>query len=136
MTPGRAVPVSPIPAGERPVIEPIRKAAMRGNPPEELDMPSVREAVAGLVESDRLDHWLVEAPEPVLIRLMAPLEMLAFQYHREPRQDRHLVRAARVACEELDDALEECPEDLLRAVLRLRGTVQPQPQPDAGAEAR
>lgn len=112
---------------------PARKAAVRGKPPEEPDMPSVREAVAGLVESDRLDHWLVEAPEPVLIRLMAPLEMLAFQYHREPRQDRHLVRAARVACEELEDALEECPEDLRRAVLRLRGTVRAEAGAEAGA---
>lgn len=78
-------------------------------------MERVRSAVYDVVESPRMDAWLRELPDPILIAVAAPLEMLAFQYHLEPPSDRHLVRAARVACEAVETDLRDCPADFAEA---------------------
>ena len=83
--------------------------------PETADMERVRGAVSRIVESPRLDAWLLELPDPILIAIAAPLEMLAFQYHLEPPSDRHLVRAARVASEAVEPDLGDCPADFAEA---------------------
>lgn len=84
------------------------------------DASGVRDAVRALVESERCDEWLTEVPADVLVRLAAPLEMLTFHYHLDPPSDRHLLRAVRVACEAMEDHLDECPADLAGAFRRLR----------------
>lgn len=88
---------------------------MRRSRSEDVDMAAVRSAVSGVI--DRFDGWLLEAPEPVLIRVAAPLEMLQFQYYLTPPSDRHLLRAARVCCEAAGSGLDldGCPQDMVRA---------------------
>lgn len=88
-------------------------------------MSRVREAVRGLVETERDDAWLTEVPDDVLVRLVAPLEMLTFQYYLDPPRERHLVRAARVACEAMEDHLDACPADLAEAFRHLRAAMAP-----------
>lgn len=88
----------------------------------------IRDAVHALVESGRFDAWLTELPDEVLIHLVAPLEMLAFQYYLDPPRERHLVRAARVACEAMEDHLDACPADLAGAFRRLRAALEPVPK--------
>lgn len=82
---------------------------------ETVDMERVRAAVHDVVESPRLDVWLRELPDPILIAIAAPLEMLGFQYHLEPPSDRHLVRAARVAYAAVASDLYDCPADFAEA---------------------
>jgi hypothetical protein len=89
------------------------------------DVARVRAAVRPLTDGDRLDAWLAEAPDEVLVRLVAPLEMLTFQYHLDPPRDRHLLRAARVTCEALHDHLDACPADLAEALRRLGDAMAP-----------
>lgn len=83
---------------------------------ETADMERVRGAVHGIVESPRLDVWLRELPDPILIAVAAPLEMLGFHYHLDPPSDRHLVRAARVACAAVASDLNDCPADFAEAL--------------------
>jgi hypothetical protein len=83
------------------------------------DMGQVRDAVRTLVEGERSDAWLTEASEDVLVRLVAPLEMLTFQYYLDPPRERHLLRAARVAYEAMEDHLDACPTDLAAAFRHL-----------------
>jgi hypothetical protein len=90
-------------------------------------MSRVRDAVRALVESGRSDAWLAEVPDEVLLRLVAPLEMLTFQYYLDPPRERHLLRAARVACEAMEDQLDACPADLAEAFRRLRTAMAPAP---------
>jgi hypothetical protein len=78
-------------------------------------MRRLRAAVGEVVDSPRLDAWLLQLPDQALIAIAAPLEMLAFQYKLEPPSDRHLVRAARVACEALAPELDSCPADMAEA---------------------
>jgi hypothetical protein len=92
-----------------------------GNP----DMGRVREAVRALVETGRGDAWLTEVPDEVLLRFVAPLEMLTFQYYLDPPRDRHLARAARVACESMEDHLDACPADLAEAFRHLQAALAP-----------
>jgi hypothetical protein len=75
-------------------------------------MRRVRGAVRSVVESPRFDDWLLEVPDRILVNIAAPLEMLTFQYYLDPPRDRHLVRAARVACEAVEDDLHDCPADM------------------------
>lgn len=82
---------------------------------EDIDVTLVRTAVRDVVDTSRYDDWLMEVPDHVLIHMVAPLEMLQFQYFLDPPQDRHLVRAARVACEALSADLEDCPADMAQA---------------------
>jgi hypothetical protein len=89
------------------------------------DMSRVREAVRALVETGRSDAWLTEVPDEVLLRFVAPVEMLTFQYYLDPPRDRHLVRAARVACEAMADHLDACPADLAEAFRNLRAALEP-----------
>jgi hypothetical protein len=89
------------------------------------DMSRVRDAVQALVETGRGDAWLTEVPDDVLVRFVAPLEMLTFQYYLDPPRDRHLVRAARVACEAMEDHLDACPADLAEAFRHLRAALAP-----------
>jgi len=83
------------------------------------DMSRIREAVRALVEGERSDAWITEASGDVLVRLVAPLEMLTFQYYLDPPRERHLLRAARVAYEAMEDHLDACPADLAEAFRRL-----------------
>jgi len=101
----------------------------RGRRAAPADMDRVRDAVRGLVETGKTDEWLATLPDHALVRLAAPLEMLTFQYYLDPPRDRHLVRAARVACHTMADCLADCPEDLAAAFRRLDGAL-------AGEEAR
>lgn len=96
---------------------------MPGTSPDVTTLSAIRAAVAQIVESDRLDDWIRDASDSVLIRLMAPLEMLSFQYYRDPPSDKHLVRAARVTCEAMAEAIGDCPPDLARALRQLSGVV-------------
>lgn len=93
------------------------------------DMDRVRDAVRGLVETGRTDEWLATLPDHALVRLAAPLEMLTFQYYLDPPRDRHLLRAATVACQTMAGCLDDCPDDLAAAFRRLDGAL-------AGREAR
>lgn len=90
---------------------------------EDIDVQVVRAAVKGVVEAERFDDWLIEVPEQALISMVAPLEMLQFQYYLEPPQERHLVRAARVCCEAVEGGLDGCPEDMVTAFTRLAKAV-------------
>jgi hypothetical protein len=83
------------------------------------DMDRVRDAVRGLVETGKTDEWLATLPDHALVRLAAPLEMLTFQYYLDPPRDRHLVRAARVACATMAECLDDCPDDLAAAFRQL-----------------
>jgi hypothetical protein len=87
------------------------------------DMDRVRDAVRGLVETGKTDEWLATLPDHALVRLAAPLEMLTFQYYLDPPRDRHLVRAARVACATMAECLADCPDDLAAAFRRLGGAL-------------
>lgn len=89
------------------------------------DMARVRDAVRSLVETGRGDAWLTEVPDEVLLRYVAPMEMLAFQYYLEPPRDRHLARAAHVACESMADHLDACPADMAEAFRQLRAALAP-----------
>lgn len=89
------------------------------------DTGRVREAVRALVETGRGEEWFAEVPDEVLVRLVAPLEMLTFQYYLDPPRERHLLRAARVACETIEDHLDACPADLAEAFRHLRAVVTP-----------
>jgi hypothetical protein len=82
-------------------------------------MDRVRDAVRGLVETGKTDEWLATLPDHALMRLAAPLEMLTFQYYLDPPRDRHLVRAARVACATMAECLDDCPDDLAAAFRQL-----------------
>jgi hypothetical protein len=97
------------------------------------DMDRVRDAVRELVETGTTDEWLATLPDHVLIRLAAPLEMLTFQYYLDPPRDRHLARAARVACATMAECLDDCPDDLAAAFRRLDGALAGAP---AAGEAR
>jgi hypothetical protein len=101
---------------------------MRRGQVDQLDMAAVRSAIKGVVEADRFDHWLVEVPEPVLIQVAAPLEMLQFQYYLTPPRDRHLLRAARVCCAAVVGGLDGCPDDMVTAFGRLSEVVMPDPR--------
>ncbi len=96
---------------------------MPRNKTEDVDMRSVRGAVKGLVETGRLDAWLLELPDPILVQAAAPPEMLTFQYYLTPSRDRHLVRAARVVWEGLEEHLDGCPDDMATALSRLGDVV-------------
>jgi uncharacterized membrane protein len=91
----------------------------------QVDITLVRKAVEGVVEADRFADWLLEVPDRALIALMAPLEMLTFQFHLTPPRDRHLIRAARVVCDAATGALDGCPDDLVHALGALRDAVLP-----------
>ena len=88
------------------------------------DMDRVRAAVRDLVETGRTDEWLAELPHQALVHLAAPLEMLTFQYYLDPPRDRHLLRAARVACETMAPRLDDCPADLAGVLRRLEAAVE------------
>jgi hypothetical protein len=92
-------------------------------------MSRVRGAVRALVEAERSDLWLTEVPGEALMQLAAPLEMLTFQYYLDPPSDRHLLRAARVACDGMEDHLDACPADLAAAFRRLRAAMAPESGP-------
>jgi hypothetical protein len=96
---------------------------MRWRKTEDVGAHRVRAAVKDLMQSGRMDDWLVEVPDQVLIQIAAPFEMLAFQYYRDPPRDRHLVRAARVACEAVESTRDACPDDMTRAFQALRSAV-------------
>jgi len=96
---------------------------MRRREIEDIDMQLVRAAVGNVVESGRFDEWLVEIPDQVLVQVVAPFEMLAFQYYLDPPRDRHLVRAARVACEAVEASPGGCPEDMTKAFSQLHTAV-------------
>jgi hypothetical protein len=90
---------------------------------ERPDLPAVRAAAGALVDSPRYDGWLRELPDDLLVALVAPLEMLQFQYYRTPPADRMLVRAARACCRAAAGGLAGCPADLAGALGRLAATV-------------
>jgi hypothetical protein len=85
---------------------------MRTSETKDIDVGLLRAAVGDIIQSGRFDDWLVEVPDGVLVQVAAPFEMLAFQYYLDPPQERHLVRAARVACETVENTKDECPEDM------------------------
>jgi hypothetical protein len=91
------------------------------------DIQSVRDAIRDLVEAERSDVWFAELPDEVLVRFVAPLEMLTFQYLLDPPRDRHLVRAARVACEAMSQHLEACPADLAAALRHVGSVIAAEP---------
>lgn len=84
----------------------------------------LRAAVAETLLAGDFDSWLISAEEPVLLRLAAPLEMLQFQYERQPPQDQHLLRAARVCCEAASSGLAGCPPSMVRGFEKLARIVQ------------
>jgi hypothetical protein len=90
---------------------------------DDLDVALVRAAVRRIVESVRFDDWLLELPADVLVQVAAPLEVLAFHYHLDASQDRHLVRAARVAWESVETSLPRCPPDMAQAFRELLDAV-------------
>jgi hypothetical protein len=92
--------------------------------PARQDMDRVRAAVRDLVETGRTDEWLAELGDQALVHLAAPLEMLTFQYYLDPPRDRHLLRAARVACETMAPCLDDCPADLADVLRRLETAVE------------
>ena len=87
------------------------------------DLDRVRDAVRELVETGQTDEWLATLPDHALVRLAAPLEMLTFQYYLDPQREKHLLRAARVACATMADCLADCPDDLATAFRRLDGAL-------------
>jgi hypothetical protein len=87
------------------------------------NMDRIRDAVRGLVETGKTDEWLATLPDHALMRLAAPLEMLTFQFYLDPPRDRHLVRAARVACATMAECLDDCPDDLAAAFRQLDGAL-------------
>jgi hypothetical protein len=99
------------------------------------DIQRIRDAVRDLVETERSDVWLAELPDEALIRLAAPLEMLTFQYHLDPPCDRHLVRAARVACEAMSQHLDACPADLAAALRHVGSALGAEEPASAGPRA-
>jgi hypothetical protein len=96
---------------------------MRASETKDLDVGLLRAAVGEIIQSGRFDDWLVAVPDQVLIQVAAPFEMLAFQYYLDPPQDRHLVRAVRVACETVENSSGDCPADMSGAFRRLSGMV-------------
>jgi hypothetical protein len=96
---------------------------MRWNKSEEVDVERVRSAVRDIVESARLERWLDEVPDEVLVQVAAPLEVLTFHYYLEPPKNRHLVRAARVACAAVEVDLPGCPDEMVAAFRELRTAV-------------
>jgi hypothetical protein len=96
---------------------------MRWNRADDVDIQRVRTAVQAIVESVRFDDWLDEVPGEVLVEVAAPLEVLTFHYYLDPPKDRHLVRAARVACRSVGGSLPRCPEDMADAFRELCGAV-------------
>jgi hypothetical protein len=101
----------------------MRRLVARRRAPD-ADLDRVRSAVRALVETGRTDEWLAELPDHALVHLAAPLEMLTFQYYLDPPRDRHLLRAARVACETMAPCLDDCPDDLAAAFRRLAAAVE------------
>jgi hypothetical protein len=99
----------------------MRRLTTRRRP---ADVDRVRAAVRELVETGRTDEWLAELPDHALVHLAAPLEMLTFQYHLDPPRDRHLLRAAGVACETMAPYLDDCPDDLAAALRGLARAVE------------
>lgn len=99
----------------------------RRGEPGVTDMRRVREAVGELVESGQRDVWLADLPDEVLTAFVAPLEMLTFQYYLDPPRDRLLVRAAKVACEAVEEHLDACPASLAGAFSRLRAALNTAP---------
>jgi hypothetical protein len=91
----------------------------RRHEPAVADMRRVREAVGELVESGQRDAWFADLPDEMLLALVAPLEMLTFQYYLDPPRDRLLVRAAKVACAAMDEHLGACPAGLAGPFSRL-----------------
>jgi hypothetical protein len=87
------------------------------------DVQRVRDAVGNLVEAERAEAWLAELPDELLVRFAAPLEMLTFQYHLDPPRGRHLIRAARVACQAMSQHLDACPADLAAALRHVGSAV-------------
>jgi hypothetical protein len=96
---------------------------MRWNKSEDVDIRRVRTAIKGIVESVRFDDWLQEVPDKVLIEVAGPLEMLTFHYYLDLPENRHLVRAARVAYESVASSLPQCPEDMAHAFRELSAAV-------------
>jgi hypothetical protein len=96
---------------------------MRWNKTEDIDMLLLRSTVGEVIESRRFDEWLVEVPDRVLVQIAAPFEMLTFQYYLDPPNDRHLVRAARVACDAVESSKQDCPEGMTHAFGQLSGVV-------------
>lgn len=96
---------------------------MRANETKDIDVGLLRAALRGIIQSGRFDDWLVEVPDQVLVQVAGPFEMLAFQYYLDPPQDRHLVRAARIACETVENSSGDCPEDMSGAFRRLSAMV-------------
>jgi hypothetical protein len=91
---------------------------------DELDLAEVRAAAAEVVEGPRSADWLAEVPDQVLIEVAAPLEVLSFHYYLQPPRERHLARAARVACEAVRGQLAGCPPDMAAAFRRLGRSVR------------
>jgi hypothetical protein len=91
------------------------------------DVDRVRVAVRELVDTGRTDEWLAGLPDDALVHLAAPLEMLTFQYHLDPPRDRHLLRAAGVACETMAPYLDDCPDDLAAALRGVARAVEGEP---------
>lgn len=79
--------------------------------PKDIDPALVRTVVGQFIESGRFDEWLITVPDQVLNQIVAPFEMLIFQYYLDPPKDRYLIRAAQVACEAVQSSA-GCPEDL------------------------
>lgn len=87
--------------------------------PDGVDQAELRAAVGGIVDAPRGADWLQEVPDRVLIEVAAPLEVLSFHYYLQPPSERHLARAARVACEAVRGELGGCPPDMAAAFRRL-----------------
>lgn len=92
---------------------------MRASETRHIDVRRLRAALGDMIQSGRIDDWLAEVPDRVLVQVAAPFEMLTFQYYLDPPQDRHLVRAARVACETVGNSAADCPGDMTGAFRRL-----------------
>jgi hypothetical protein len=96
---------------------------MRASETKDIDVRLLRAALGEIIQSGRFDDWLAGLPDRVLVHVAAPFEMLVFQYYLDPPQNRHLVRAARVACETVENSSGDCPEDMSGAFGRLRAMV-------------
>jgi hypothetical protein len=96
---------------------------MRVSETRDIDVRLLRAALGDIIQSGRFDDWLAEVPDRVLVQVAAPFEMLAFQFYLDPPQDRHLVRAARVACETVENSSADCPADMSGAFRRLSALV-------------
>lgn len=92
--------------------------------PDGFDRVRVRAAARGVVDAPRAADWLTEVPDRVLIQVAAPLEVLSFHYYLDPPRERHLARAARVACEAVRGELADCPADMAAAFRALGRTVR------------